>query len=82
MKQLHRQTSAVAATRTARTRSAASVMVALLLTLVTSVIAGCVVVPVGYGHPPRHQGYYGRQGYYGAGYYWGGSYRGGYYRRG
>ena len=82
MRQRHRQTSAVAATRTARTRSVASVMVALLLTLGTSVIAGCVVVPVGYGHPPRHHGYYGRQGYYGAGYYWGGSYRGGYYRRG
>ena len=50
--------------------------------LLLSAIVGALVVPVGYGHPPRHHGYYGRQGYYGAGYYWGGSYRGGYYRRG
>ena len=55
-------------------------MVALLLTLVTSAIAGCVVVPAGYGYSHRHHGYYGyhgRQGYYGAGYYRGGYYRGG-----
>ena len=80
MEQLHRQTSAAAATRTARTRSVGSVMVALLLTLVTSAIAGCVIVPAGYGYSHRHHGYYGyhgRQGYYGAGYYRGGYYRGG-----
>ena len=65
MRQRNAEAGSVRATSAAPTRSAMRGIgyVALLLTLIASVLSGCVIVPVGYGYGYGHGGPYRHRGW-------------------